>query len=207
MNTLFNDAHLDTIAKLKALVEKHGMKIRFGTDTSVSTDLSSVDFDEYMSSDASKLFDDNSDEIVERFDANVFEKLWFELFDPKPKEKMGRYHTMAYIESDISFVLCDDWESNIKYDSSEHESQDDDNKSIYSEMIEWINNNSYGSTMSVSDSRTVINGFGNDKEVIDHRVYREGMALHFFTELVCKYLNEPMIENTYLPRFGELKND
>lgn len=38
MTTSFYDSHLDTIVKLKALADKHGMKIRFGTTSSLKVD-------------------------------------------------------------------------------------------------------------------------------------------------------------------------
>jgi len=48
-----------------------------------------------------------------------------------------------------------------------------------------------------SDSPTIINGFGNETKVVDYRVYREGMALKFFGDLVCDYLEEPRIVESY----------
>lgn len=47
MTMTFGDAHLDTLTKLKVLVEKHGMKIRFGTKSDFTNDSDSSVLEEF----------------------------------------------------------------------------------------------------------------------------------------------------------------
>lgn len=207
MNINFNDAHVKTLVKLTALVEKHGMKIRFGTtsNSKVSDDLSMLD--EYFPKKILENLYENYADIIDgeiMMDENT---LWFELYDPQPNEKFGKYHVMTYFKKDITFRLNSDWESTLEdaiddyyADIDDNQEDDIDTEAIQNirNMIEFIQNRT-GDWLGVSfqECPTIINGFGNEKEVRNHTVYREGMALHFFTKLVCSYLEEPMINNTY----------
>lgn len=210
MTTTFYDSHLDTLVKLKALAEKHGMKIRFGTtnDFKVERDLSMLD--EYVATEILEDLDDYYHDIVDGEIMRSEETLWFELYDPQPKEKQPKYHVMTYKKLDISFRLKDDWDTaldnaKLDYGYQEDLSDDEDESDVDLNAIENIDKlikfieDKQGDWQGVSfsSSPTLIYGFGNSETVTDHRVYRDGMALHFFTELVCEYLKEPMIHNTY----------
>ena len=188
----FYSAHLDTLCELKALAEKHNCKISFGTRNDFSTEeLSSSDL--FAVGVPSKIIDRLINPYEYHFSIeNVkisYDELWFQLYDPNNENR--KYHVMAYKEIGVYFELEKDWDfdcdtkGNEKFIEWCEENQvdwnDDDDKFIF----------------NLTDSPTIINGFGYKKEKKDYRVYREGMALHYFTELVCKYLKEPMIERTY----------
>ena len=199
MNIVFSDAHLDTLMKLKEVAEKHGMKIRFGTRSSFSdddTDLS--DFKEEFSEEALELLEDYIDDILDGTVRTSNESIWFELYEPNTQEKNGAYHVMTYEQNETWFFLKEDWQNELEnyiWELDEDDkSYEKDSKKAQS-LIDYLENveNNY---VSINHSPTTITGFGKPK-VVDGRVYREGMALHFFTELVCEYLKEPMIHNTY----------
>lgn len=105
------------------------------------------------------------------------------MYDPKPAEKHGEYHVMSYEHHNLDFQIVDDWEDEIDNEKLEKELED---------LLDGTHNGIY-----LYSYPTHIRGFGNKEVITDGRVYREGMALHYFTELVCQYLNEPMFNNTY----------
>lgn len=200
MNTTFHDSHLDTLMKLKALVEKHGMKIRFGTTNSEYADSDLGLLDDNVPEDVAELLGGHYDEIVDGNISSSQETIWFELYQPMPNEKQQKYHTMTFTKTTIRFRLKDDWEEELYFCLLDEDDEDDDIQNDYvNKLIEFINDNEYDDTgyVDFSESPTIIRGFGNDEPIVDGRVYRDGMALHFFTELVCNYLKEPMINNTY----------
>lgn len=207
MNTYFNDAHLDTLVKLKEIAEKHNCKIRFGTDSN-SYDSEVEDIKGFMS--------DINEEVLEFLVENQFElfketlqkedsSIWFELYEIT--EDWGKCHTLTYNNNSLSLLLNDYWREELEDMLSElEEYEDDENIEIDSERLDLIRNaidfieeNEYDNTgvLNFSSSPTIILGFGNEGVVIDHRVYRVGMALKFFSDLVCDYLGEPRIVNTY----------
>lgn len=188
----FYSAHLDTLCELKALAEKHNCKISFGTRNDFSTEeLDSSDL--FAVGVPSKIIDRLTNPFDYHFSIeNVktsYDELWFQLYDPNNEKR--KYHVMAYKQIGVYFELEKDWDfdcdtkGNEKFiewcEENQADWNDDDDKFIF----------------NLTDSPTIINGFGYKKERKDYRVYREGMALHYFTELVCKYLKEPMIVRTY----------
>ena len=192
MITEFYSAHLDTLCELKALAEKHGCKISFGTRSDFSTEELIAD-DLFAVGVPSKIIDKLLSPFEYHFDVtNIqtsYDELWFQLYDPSNEER--KYHAMTYKQIGVYFELEKDWdfdcdtEGNEKFiewcEENQVDCNDDDDKFIF----------------NLTDFPTIINGFGYKKEKKDYRVYREGMALHYFTELVCKYLKEPMIKRTY----------
>lgn len=218
MHTRFNGSHVDTICKLKALADKHGMRFRFGVEefTKVERDLSLID---NVCKDFNVVGDSLSDHYEDIIDGEIMYteyEYWLELYDPKPNEKYGEYHSLRYIRKDVAFRLKDEWEDelhNYMSDNDDNDDNDDENdendenedkpeseedKSIKS-LIKFIEDN-HGdgwNGVTFNTAPTEISGFGNKELITDGRCYREGMALHFFAELVCNYLNEPMIYNTY----------
>jgi len=210
MTTTFHDTHMDTLMKLKALAEKHGMKIRFGTtnDFKVDCDLSMID--EYVATEIPEVLEEYYHDIIDGEIMRTEETLWFELYEPQHEEKQPKYHVMTYKKLDISFRLQDDWDAalvaaKLEYGYSEDDCDGEDESDVDLDAIENIDklikliDDNQGDWQGVSfgDSPTLIDGFGNPERITDHRVYRDGMALAYFTELVCEYLNEPMIHNTY----------
>lgn len=215
MTTTFHDSHLDTLIKLKALAEKHGMKIRFGTtnQTSNGTDASSLEDFNVCEDFINLLIEYSFQLIVDRIDASK-ETLWFELYDPRPNEKNGYYSVMSYEQNQVYFTLKDDWQNELDQiidevkeaqenlrgwteDPSEDFGLDPQIEKL-EKFREWLAEQSseYGGFISFNNATTKIRGFGKANER-NGKCYRDGMALHYFTELVCEYLKEPMIHNTY----------
>jgi len=211
MTTTFHDAHLDTLMKLKALAEKHGMKIRFGTKNNHSND---IDTDILNNFDVKQEFIDllgNDDYIdiqeIINGDMNYsYECIWFELYEPpKNKEDKGKYHVMSYEQNHVNFWLHNDWQDDLDGAITETKPYMGENDTRSMERIktiealkEWLQEqNAEYNMISLNNAPTRIRGFGNEQPIVDGRVYRDGMALHYFTELVCEYLKEPMIYNTY----------
>lgn len=193
MKVDFYSSHMETLRDLQNLAEKHGCKIHFGFYSHNNEELDPDSLYKYKVPKfvVNKLFleDIMDTELSITNIRSTFEEIWFELYDPNNEER--HYHTMSYreyndyfeVEPDYNFDKWDD--KNQKFidwcDENQVDWNDEDDK--------WIFN--------LTTSPTVINGFQYKKEHIDDRVYREGMALHYFTELVCKYLKEPMIKRTY----------
>lgn len=185
MNTTFSSTHLETLVDLQALAKKHNCRISFGCYS---------DTDEQINND---LLRENgaSEDVIDKLQSlnnisvkniqSTNEYIWFKLFDPNEE---NHYNTMTYCENRIYF------EVEFDYDFEE-----DDNK----DLIDWLEeHNAYWNDdgdkyiIYLDDAPTIITGFGYEEHK-DYRVYREGMALHYFTELVCNYLKEPMIKRTY----------
>ena len=189
MNTTFSSTHLETLVDLQTLAKKHDCKISFGCRS---------DTDEQVNNDVLREYS-ATEEIIEKISndweygisinniQSTNEQTWFQLYDPNAGEK--HYNVMSYNENHTYF------EVEFDYDFEEENNKD---------LVEWLEEHSvdwnYDKDKYIicldSDS-TIINGFDYGEEHKDYRVYREGMALHYFTELVCDYLEEPMIKRTY----------
>lgn len=192
MTAEFYSAHLDTLCELKALAEKHSCKLSFGTRNDFSAE-------ELDSSDLKAVGTPNKiiDKLISPYEYNLTvekvkvscDELWFQLYDPNNENR--KYHIMTYQQISVYFEV----ELDYNFDSYIKENE---------KFIEWCEENrvdcddySDKFIFNLTDSPTTISGFGYKKTKKDYRVYRPGMALHYFTELVCKYLKEPMIERTY----------
>ena len=187
----FYSAHLDTLCELKALAEKHGCKISFGTRDNYSTeeldanDLFAVGVPNKIIDKLTRSYEHNL--TVENIKVSC-DELWFQLYDPNNENR--KYHTMTYQQISVYFEV----EPDYNFDSYIKENE---------KFIEWCEENQVDWNdddkfiFNLTTSLTIINGFGYKKEKKDYRVYRPGMALHYFTELVCKYSKEPIIERTY----------
>lgn len=188
MNTTFSSAHLETLVDLQALAKKHNCKISFGCHS---------DTDEQVNNEVLR---ENGaiEEIIEKisngWEYNISinniqstnEQIWFQLYDPNGEK---HYNVMTYNENHTYF------EVEFDYDFEEENNKD---------LVEWLeehnvdwNDDRDKYIICLNGGSTIINGFGYEEEHKDYRVYREGMALHYFTELVCDYLKEPMIKRTY----------
>ncbi len=207
MTTTFHDSHMDTLMKLKALAEKHGMKIRFGTKNTNSSILDTSVLEPFKINQAFiDLLDNYSNELIDGHINAASESIWFELYEPRPGQKSGYYSVMVYEQNNVYFRLNENWNSAIDEliddISQEYEDEDtnncDERISELEKFREWLQDigSDYHNFVSFNNSPTRIRGFGKDNER-DGSCYRDGMALHYFTELVCEYLKEPMIYNTY----------
>lgn len=184
MNVYFSSTHLQTLCDLKALAEKHGCFISFGVNN----------YDGFIGYE--KFFDYSEDIIEELRDQGYFytdtEKgstsgFWFQLFDPNNNER--HYHNLTYSSG---------WQA-VEYELNDD--VDDDNP-LSKEAEEFLEDNTYDCSdcygekrsLYVSFDDTEVNGFEGQEHP---NVYREGMALKFFGDLVCDYLGEERIVRTY----------
>lgn len=184
MNVDFYDSHLQTLKDLQEMAEKHNCKIHFCFQSNADND---IDLDLLkdcgLTKKELKLIEDDQDVHITNIQSKC-DKIWFELYDSNTKT----YHTLSYLENSCNFCirsLTIDWEQQQILEGIK-------------ERFEWgesdWGDNAY---LSFSQSPTIIRGFGYKNIRKDGRVYRSGMALSFFAELVCKYLKEPKIERTY----------
>lgn len=184
MNIEFTSAHMETLCELKALAEKHGCRITFGVDSWTGVDPEFEKFADYTTEIYPELNDKGefSNGIID------ITKFWFQLYDPKNEER--HYHYLEYSEGEQKI--------DYEYLSSEELSEEAENF-IEENQAEW----DVRATPSVYDDKvvlfarlggTAIKGFDG----LEHpNVYREGMALKFFGDLVCDYLKEEKIIRNY----------
>lgn len=188
MNTVFSSTHLETLVDLQALAKKHNCRISFGCNSNSDGEINN---DILRDNDA-------SEEVIKKLNhaweynisinniQSTNEQIWFQLYDPNGKKHcngMSYYNNRVYFE--------------VNFDDNFDEENNQD-------LIDWLEEHkmdylySFNKYIICLDSApTIITGFGYEEEHKDYRVYREGMALHYFTELVCNYLKESMIKRTY----------
>ena len=200
MTIAFYDAHMRTLTKLNEIAEKHGMRIRFGTRSDFTCEADATLLNDFIENDTPDCLNEYYHEIIDGKIMMTENRMWFELYEPRPTEKSGKYHVMTYVQSSVGFRLQDDWEEsleNVKDDFDEDDEEENINN--INKLINFINDSMGDGWQGIdfSDSPTIINGFGNETKVVDYRVYREGMALKFFGDLVCDYLEEPRIVESY----------
>ena len=182
MNLDFCSNHMETLADLMKIAEKHNCRIAFGINTSSSSDIDEDILKKHSFTD--ELIAEMRDKMTINDVSSSFDKVWFELYDQESK----KHNTMAYIESGTYFVLPKDDYYLIHGISEELETLLDEHDECY-RSDEYVIHECY--------NPTIIHGFGNEKKVEDFRVYRSGMALKFFGDLVCDYLKEPRISRVY----------
>lgn len=187
MNIFFSTAHLQTLKELQEMAEKHNCTIKFGFNNSSGKE---IDFNILADCKVKKKIIDKLEQpFLHNFSIkNEFyevSSIWFELYDKNKKT----YNSLAYVEMyqffDIEKDYDFDWEKEQLLDEFISES---------GEESELFDNNYH---FRFRAAPTIINGFGYKNVHRDSRVYREGMALKFFSDLVCKYLKEPYIERVY----------
>ena len=180
MDIHFGNAHLQTLRDLQDIAEKHDCIINFGVRTSNNTEFSDCE-NLIRANVPKKVFNAIENGYIDLKDLKgSCCTLWFELYD----KKLKKYNTLSYVEDAVYFNTVDMYSV---YDEKPRE------------VEEWLEDGGYEGLdfYSYSSSPTIIRGFGYKKEHTDHRVYRSGMALSYFSDLVCKYLKEPKIERTY----------
>lgn len=177
MDVDFYDAHLDTLVELKTIAERHNAKIRFGFQNSGNTDFNA---DILCEKGFTETLCDELTEKAETRDVSYDESaVWFELYE----KESDTYSSLRYSESSLSFYA--EFCAYIDEPSDELEAALEGIRSEYDD--DWYH---------IFDIKTVMYGFGKER-IEDNRVYRSGMALKFFADLVCDYFNEARIERNY----------
>lgn len=186
MNIEFYSNHMDTLADLMKLAEKHNCTIAFGVTSSNENDIDEDILKKSGFTDA--LLEEMKDKMDVARAASTFDKVWFQLRD----KNTGMYHHMVYIESSTCVIVKRLAELDFRF--PDEEPSDD----LIARLEEYDQMLDYGEyTIHEHYNPTIINGFGNEKRVEDYRVYRSGMALKYFGDLVCDYLGEPRIDRVY----------
>lgn len=185
MNVEFYSSHIDTLADLIKLAEKHNCRINFGTYTSTEREIDEDILKKHKITD--ELLEEMKIKMTINNSLSSFDKVWFELYD----KNTNTYNTMTYIESSTYFIVEKLREFEFRFEEDEPSEQ----------LIEWLEENDENwdyeaYTLHLQNNPTIICGFGNNR-VEDYRVYRSGMALAFFSDLVCDYLKEPRINRVY----------
>lgn len=186
MNVDFCTPHMETLADLMEIAKKHNCKISFGFLSSSEQEIDEDIIKKHGFTD--ELFEEMKDKMEIQDSASSFDKLWFELYDENTKS----YNTMVYIESSTYFRVKRIGEFDFRFDD---ETPSDELIAVLEEHDELWDTDEY--TINEHHNPTIIRGFGNKERVEDYRVYRSGMALKFFGDLVCDYLNEPRIKRCY----------
>lgn len=184
MNIEFYNSHMETLADLIKIAEKHNCAISFGF-----SDSSDRDIDEDIlkkNGFTAELLEELKDKMTVSCAESTFDKAWFQLYEKNTKT----YHTMAYIERDTYAIV--EKTDDFRFD------EDDPSDELITKLEaldQLMESGAY--TIHESYNPTIIHGFGNKEKVEDFRVYRPGMVLKFFGDLVCDYLNEPRINRCY----------
>lgn len=190
MNIFLSNTHIKTLIKLKEIAEKHGCSIAMGVRNKIERTFSVEHFrdcnvDDFIINLLGSIED--PDLLFNESYLYQYHTYWFELSEKK-EGSYSKYHTLSFNISVVYFKIEKD-----SLDLISEENQD---------LRNWLEEETggyageYGCCV-LSSNRTIINGFGNIEEVKDYRVYREGMALKYFGDLVCEYLNEPLIKEVY----------
>lgn len=186
MNIEFYASHTETLSDLMKIAEKHNCVITFGFANSCDRD---IDEDVLKKNGfTAELLEELKDKMEVKDAASTFDKAWFQLYEKDTK----KYHTMAYIENSTYVVVEKTDECNFRFDDEE---PSDELIAKLEELDELLEIGVY--TINQSYNPTIIHGFGNESKVEDFRVYRSGMALKYFGDLVCDYLKEPRINRCY----------
>ena len=185
MNLFFSTAHLNTLTKLKEMAEKHNCKIVFSIRYGCNRDLDDetlklckvdkriIDKFNYPEKHSITIEDYLSSES----------KICFEFYD----NEKHKCYTMSFVELECFFRI----EKDFDYDEQKEKFLE---KFIEENRVDWSEDEIL---MNFRTCPTIIYGFGYKKRHIDYRVYRPDMALKYFGDLVCKYLKEPYIKETY----------
>lgn len=178
----FSSTHVETLCDLQALAKKHNHRISFSCDYSHSDELNTElllknNIPEHM---IEILEDEDCVENIETISQSS--RLWFALMD----NKSDTTHTMEYRQETMYFVF--------RILDPEEYSMESFTDYCYQTFEEGFDDTFYD---GFTHYPTIIQGFGNKEKIIDNRVYREGMALKFFGDLVCDYLGEPRIKRVY----------
>ena len=183
MNIYFGSAHMQTLCDLEKIATKHNCVIHFGVDQHNSDDID-VESDFSCSPEVAQELDEKG-----HFDCHEMKyeatTIWFELLD----NNSNTLHQLQYIDGyeRAEYILntfeelsdrTEEFLDDVSGDSGNYNPYDDSH--IY--------------TLYRSFGETKVTGFPGQERP---SVYREGMALKFFGDLVCDYLSEKRIERVY----------
>lgn len=183
MNIEFTSAHMQTLIELKTIAEKHGCRITFGVNQS-------YDFVGYE-----KFIDYREDILSELNDLGCFDSdaeqggsatFWFQLYDPN--SKTFKYNILQYEEGWQTTEYEFNWGEDDNSISEEAANFLRDN------IVDWRDYDDEKKLLYTSYANTEVIGFDGQTRP---NVYREGMALKFFGDLVCDYLGEERIQRVY----------
>jgi len=183
MNIDFTSTHLETLCDLKAIAEKHNCRISFGVDSFHEYSFDEDILKQIGFTDEDIKFIENNTEIDTQ--DSTHNRVWFELVE----KDTGKVNSLIYSEGSTLLIINKD----------DYIYRDEDiSEELMNKLEEHDQCWDYDSySISESYNPTIIYGFGNKGRVEDYRVYRSGMALKFFGDLVCDYLGEPRIDRVY----------
>lgn len=186
MNVHFTSTHINTICELNELAKKHGCRLYISAGNHRNSNSDAVNEIFEFLRDANdhendlELTDDMIEELIDYYDfENAYfsaDNVCFELLEG------NKSHSLTYFLYEMGFYTdvnpYDKWQELSK------------------EAEDWAFENFDSSYFYKETDKTIIRGFeGVDTTKVN--VYREGMALKFFGDLVCDYLKEPRIEKVY----------
>ena len=196
----FTTVHMDTLVDLYEIAKKHDCAIRISIRDNQN---------EAAWNTGDECLNQMLDYFVEKKEITILEKeaitgtftalegyafhdsVWFELVE-KLQDGDYKHHYMAYHQYSFG--------ANVERDKIGW--FDSDAPCLREKTEEWIRNTLTDEYIdkdeqywSYETTDTVVRGFDGVSTYIN--VYREGMALKFFGDLVCDYLGEPRIIRTY----------
>lgn len=175
----FYGAHVQTLSDLNELAKKHNCTITFGIDNLFDrgADWSIYNCPKRIINELENKGSVNYDE-----DLTTGIRYWFELYD-KTKDVSN---TLTYTKGFAKRVY------EVDYDQELSESAKNWIEEILLDWQDISDDDKY--ELWTDFGGTTMTGFKGRKKP---DVYREGMLLKFFGDLVCEYLHEPYIVRTY----------
>lgn len=184
MNIDFHSGHIETLCDLKTIAEKHNCKISFGVRSYTEYTLDEGLLKQEGFTDDEINYIKDSLDVVDACTTN--DSLYFELIEKDSK----KVNSLMYVKSSATIIIdkgfCRDGYLGEMVDELWNKLDEHDAAYDYDNF-----------TICIADDSTIIMGFGNDKKITNHVVYRSGMALKYFGDYVCDYLGEPRIERVY----------
>ena len=192
MTILLTPTHLDTIVQLIEIARKHDCQIFISTGAChyPHMDEATQAIYEYCC-DEKGMPEDMREELDEKVDVDeasfLHEWICFELLEKAPNG-FTRSNSLTYSSYEMELIGAadkDPWDGAL---SQKAEDWLSDHCSEYNPYLS-------GPMIFFDETDTTVCGFkGVDTKV---NVYREGMAVKFFGDLVCDYLHEPQIKKVY----------
>lgn len=172
MSIYFSSSHIKTLSELQAIAEKHNCRIIFGVDTGTNhpDDFEITDL-MIERVDNLRILAENNITIYSGI--NDMFTMFFELIT-----KEGEYNILKY----------ESYSGYVNFDEDEIEDLPDEIKDEF--YTEYSDDYDY-----FSFTNTEVYGFENVKH--EPNIYREGIMLREFANLVCDYLKEPRIVRNY----------
>lgn len=178
MNLEFYSAHMRTLGKLMKMADERGCHLGMGHRTENSPD---ADFDMVAEIDGQEFADFASDCFPSRQSTDS-DTIYFELIDKDGHCSVN----LTYVQKNTFFELDELDLSRYEREGKGPKMEDLAGRSEYSEKV-----------FSYTECPTYVYKEETKKRTKDNRVYRPGMALKYFSDLVCEYFHEPEIEENY----------